>query len=107
VAGAGVVVGRGGAAQAHEHGERMKPWLDDGDVRLVLGDCVKAMREMAEVSVDLFSATAVTTLRCLDCGATASAGYQAPLPVLPPMPYPPDAPAPAARVVGGAGDATR
>lgn len=39
-------------------------------------------------TVDLFSTTAVTTLRCLDCGATASAGYQAPLPDLPPMPFP-------------------
>ena len=30
----------------------MKPWLDDGDVRLYLGDCVEVMREMEAESVD-------------------------------------------------------
>ncbi len=30
----------------------MKPWLDDGDVRLYLGDCMDVMAEMDEGSVD-------------------------------------------------------
>ena len=30
----------------------MKPWLDDGDVRLYLGDCIEVMAEMDEGSVD-------------------------------------------------------
>lgn len=30
----------------------MTPWLDDGDVRLFLGDCLEVLRELPEASID-------------------------------------------------------